>query len=86
MSTGANCGRTRGMVDPRLVVVGSVLIVLGILPSLGVAVISSAVGWWAFAIGLALAVRGYTGGCLSGLIPGVDGCSTDLEPAEDGRR
>ena len=77
MTEDADCGRSEGMDSPILVAVGAILLVLGVLPYLGVGVVSEGAGSWAFAIGLAMSFRGYTGGCLSGLIPGVSQCNVD---------
>ncbi|UWG47219.1 hypothetical protein HSRCO_0931 [Halanaeroarchaeum sp. HSR-CO] len=64
---------------PLLFGVGVVSIVVGVLPYLGVAIMSEWAGSWAFGIGVAAAFRGYTGGCLGGLLPGVQQCNVDAE-------
>lgn len=77
MGEDVDCGRSEGMDSPILFVVGAILLVLGVLPYLGVDIVSDRAGSWAFAIGLAMSFRGYTGGCVSGLIPGVSQCTVD---------
>lgn len=77
MSENAGCEQSQGLDNPTLVVVGAVLFVAGVLPYLGVPVMSESLGSWSFAIGLAVAFRGYNGGCLSGLIPGVQQCNVE---------
>ncbi|MFB6124734.1 MAG: hypothetical protein ABEJ59_02080 [Halanaeroarchaeum sp.] len=64
-----------------MTVVGAALLVAGSLPFVGVGVGYERAASWAFAIGLAMAFRGYTGGCLSGLVPGVSQCNVE-ESAE----
>ncbi|MFW6265417.1 MAG: hypothetical protein ACOC2A_01430 [Halanaeroarchaeum sp.] len=83
MSEDTDCGRSKGMDRPLLFGVGVVAMVVGIAPYLGVPVTSEWAGSWAFAIGLALGFRGYTGGCLSGLLPGVKQCNVDVESTQN---
>jgi hypothetical protein len=73
------CEQSAGMDSPLLFWGGLLLLLLGLLPYLGVGVMSQNGGSWAFAIGLAMGFRGYTGGCLSGLIPGVNQCNVDAD-------
>ena len=82
MSEEVACERSDRPVSRPLFYVGAMLIVLGTLPYLGVAVTSEWVGSWLFAFGLAMAFRGYTGGCLSGLLPGVDQCTVDADGSQ----
>ncbi|MFB6069615.1 MAG: hypothetical protein ABEJ76_01220 [Halanaeroarchaeum sp.] len=72
-----SCEQSRGLHNPTLLGVGLLLIGLGVLPYLGVPVFSEWTGSWAFAVGAAVGIRGYSGGCLSGLVPGVEQCSAD---------
>ena len=83
MTENVTCDQSQGIESLPLLVVGVALTGVGILTFVGIDVVSETTGSWAFAIGLAMSLRGYSGGCLSGLIPGVKQCNVETETAEN---